>query len=230
MKIIGGICYNDDGITTSIRGMHTQTELMNIYGDNINGFNKVGYHRKEAVVSSFAQYIGADAISAVTDDSVGRLSMSKNPLDLALAKKGYFQYLSSEGIKQTRDGRFKLDANGYLTTLSNEKVLSMSGQPVKLNYIPEELTQIKIDTQGNIKVFNKEKNKLVDVDTLSVVSANGQSVKDIDVRQGYIEKSNVAQQAEFYNIMPVKRNFEANRQMVIMQNTLLSKTISQITS
>ena len=42
------------------------------------------------------------------DDKVGRISVSPNPLDIALANKGYFQTETENGVKLTRDGRFKI--------------------------------------------------------------------------------------------------------------------------
>lgn len=57
MRINGGIFYNENGLTTSIRAMHLDSELIGISNENIGGFDKVGYQRKEAVVSSFAEFL-----------------------------------------------------------------------------------------------------------------------------------------------------------------------------
>ena len=51
MKINGGIRYVEKGITASLRAMHVQTELIGMTNENINGFDKIGYQRKEPVVS-----------------------------------------------------------------------------------------------------------------------------------------------------------------------------------
>ena len=76
MKINGGIRYFERGIDVAIRAMQVQTELMSIANENITGFDKVGYQRQEAVVSSFTEYIGVNGISKTTDTQVGRISMS----------------------------------------------------------------------------------------------------------------------------------------------------------
>lgn len=88
MRINGGIFYNENGLTTSIRAMHLDSELIGISNENIGGFDKVGYQRKEAVVSSFAEFLGVHALSTTKDDKVGRIAVSDNPLDIALANKG----------------------------------------------------------------------------------------------------------------------------------------------
>ena len=109
MKINGGIRYVEKGITASLRAMHVQTELIGMTNENINGFDKIGYQRKEPVVSSLTEFIGVHGLSQTIDDKVGRIALSDNPLDLAIATKGYFQTLTPDGVRLTRDGRFKID-------------------------------------------------------------------------------------------------------------------------
>ena len=60
--INGGVHFTEPGIVQNIRAMRMQMMLMGIANDNITGFDKVGYQRKIPVVSSFAEYIGEDAI------------------------------------------------------------------------------------------------------------------------------------------------------------------------
>ena len=135
----GGINFFENGLTTSIRAMHLQTEIFGVINENYNSFDKVGYQRKDPVVSSFAEWIGTHALSTALDDSIGRIGHSDNPLDLAIANKGYFQYQSPDGIKITRDGRFKIDKDGNLLTLENAHVLANDGTPIRLHIVPEKL-------------------------------------------------------------------------------------------
>ena len=125
MRLNSGIFYNDKGITQSIRAMHLQSELIGISNENVGGFDKIGYQRKEPVVSSFAEFLGVHALSTTKDDKIGRIGLSENPLDIALANKGYFQTETANGIKLTRDGRFKIGSDGSLLTLENANVLSV---------------------------------------------------------------------------------------------------------
>ncbi len=230
MYLRGGINYIDNGMTANIRAMHLQTELMAITNENVTGFDKVGYQRKDPVVSSFAEYMGIHALSTAVDDSVGRLSVSDNPLDIALANKGYFQCKGENGVKLTRDGRFKVDIEGYLKTMKDEKVLANDGTAIKLPFFPDKVEDIKVDTEGNLTVFNKNTNKMDYVSTLSVVTTDGVAVLSPNVRQGYNEFSNVSLATEFIQAMPVVRNFDANRQMFQMQASTLSRAIQQLGS
>ncbi|MFA6989484.1 MAG: flagellar basal body rod C-terminal domain-containing protein [Candidatus Gastranaerophilaceae bacterium] len=228
MKFYSGICFDESGISTSIRAMHLQTELMSNISKNITGFDKVGYQREESVISSFSEYIGPHALSVVKDESVGRLYNSGNSLDFALAKPGYFQCQTKNGIKLNRDGRFKLDKNGNLLTLDDNKVLSKDGTAIKFNKIPQSLSDIKVGVNGDITAFDRETNKTTKIASFSVVSSNGSLSEDPDVRQGFVETSNVKMHEEVFNLVPVRRNFDANRQMIVTQNDELTKAIQEL--
>jgi len=230
MRLNSGIYYNDKGIINSIRAMHLQSELVAIGNENVTGFDKIGYQRKEPVVSSFTEFLGVHALSTTRDDKVGRISVSENPLDLALANKGYFQTETKEGVQLTRDGRFQIGKDGTLLTLENAKVLSSAGTEIKFPYIPQDLKQVKIDKNGKISMFNPATAKVMLIGQIGVVDTNGVAVIDPDIKQGFNEYSNVALQQEFMALLPPIRNFDANRQMFMLQNSVLGKTISQLSS
>ena len=228
MKINGGIRYCEKGLTASLRAMHVQSELIGMYNENVGGFDKIGYQRQEPVVSSFTEFLGVHGLSKTTDDKIGRIAMSENPLDLALANKGYFQIQTADGIKLTRDGRFKLDKQGNLLTLEDDKVLSNAGVPIQLSVVPDQLKDVRINAKGLVSVLNRKTNKFENCGFLGVVDTNGVVVMNPEVKQGYNEYSNVSLQDEFIGMMPIIRNFEANRQIFMIQNQNLQKVISQL--
>lgn len=230
MAIIGGINYDERGIVQNIRAMRMQTKLMSITNENVIGFDKIGYQRKIPVVSSFAEFIGEDAISTTLDDTVGRLGMTENPLDVALAGKGYFQVLTKDGIKLTRDGRFKMNKNGEILSLDDNKILTNMGTPLILPVVPEKLEDITIDLDGVVRVLNSKTRKFETAGTLSVVTQDGLAVLSPNVRQGYNEYSNVNLQSEFMEAMMYPKTFEANRQLYQIQNSNLQRVISSLGS
>ncbi len=228
MILNGGIRFCEKGLTTSLRAMHVQSELIGMYNENVLGFDKIGYQRKDPVVSSFTEYIGIHGLSQTVDDKVGRIAMSDNPLDIALANKGYFQIQSDDGVRLTRDGRFKLDKEGNLLTLEDDKVLSNAGVPIQLPVLPEKIEDVKINSKGLVSVFNPSTKKFEKAGYLGIVDSEGVIVMDPQVKQGYNEYSNVSLQNEFMGMMPIIRNFEANRQIFMIQNQNLQKVISQL--
>ena len=58
MQINGGVRFCEQGIKASIRAMHVQSEVLGMINKNVAGFDKVGFQRREPVVSSFTEYIG----------------------------------------------------------------------------------------------------------------------------------------------------------------------------
>ena len=186
MKLFGGVYFDQSGLSTSMRGMHMQTELLSVISENMMGFDKVGYQEKENIVSSFAEYIGVHAHSVVQNDRVGRLYSSGNNLDFALAKQGYFQYLTP--------------------------------------------SKVKVDTDGSINVFNEETGEMEHASDIAVVTKDGILSDQPDIRQGFVESGNVRLEEQFFNAIPIRRNFQANRQMFVMQNDLLNQTIQSLGS
>ena len=230
MQINGGVRFCEPGMRASIRAMHVQTEILGMINENVEGFDKVGYQRKEPVVSAMTEFIGIHGLSNTVDDKVGRIMVSKNPLDIAIANKGYFQVQTPNGVKLTRDGRFKLDKEGHLITLEDFPVLSDAGMPITLPVVPENIDKVVVDSKGKVSVYDKVTNKLAEAGVLGVVDANGMAVLNPDIKQGYNEYSNVSIQNESLQVKPVVRNFEANRQMFLIHSSNLQKVISQLGS
>ena len=230
MQINGGVRFCEQGMKASIRAMHVQSEILGMINDNVAGFDKVGFQRREPVVSSFTEYIGVHGLSTTVDDQVGRIMVSKNPLDISMANKGYFQVQTPEGVKLTLDGRFKIDKAGNLLNLEDGPVLSDAGMPIKLPVVPDNPAQVIVNSKGKVSVYAKDSNQLVDAGFLGIVDANGMAVLNPDVKQGYNEYSNVTLQNEFLAVKPVVRNFEANRQIFLIESTNLQKVISQLSS
>ena len=229
MLLQGTISNSQRGLHDSISAMNMKMELMGIRNANVQGFDKVGYQRKDPVVSSFADVIGVHALSEAVDDKVGRIVETQHPLDFALADKGYFQLLNKDGsIELTRDGRFKINEKGELLGLEDQKVLTRGGSPIVLPFMPEEAKDIKVDKSGKLFVYNKETRKLDFVDTIGVVSSDGKTVLEPDVKQSCLEYSNVSLAQEFLEMLPYRKNFDANRQLFILQNEALTSAIQQL--
>ena len=228
MQINGGVRFCEQGIKASIRAMHVQSEIIGMINENVTGFDKIGFQRREPVVSSFTEYIGIHGLSSTVDDQIGRITVSKNPLDITMANKGYFQILTPNGVKLTRDGRFKLDKEGFLLDLEDNKVLSDAGLPIQLPVVPEDLNQVVVNSKGKISVYDSNSEKIHEAGYLGVVDSNGMAVISPDVKQGFNEHSNVILQNEFMAIKPVVRNFEANRQIFLIESSNLQKVISQL--
>lgn len=228
-SLVAGINFDGNGLAQSINAVQMEMDIMGTFAENIAGFDKVGYQKKEAVISSFAEYIGRNALSYSTDTQVGRLTLTQRPLDVALSDKGYFQALNTDGsIELTRDGRFKINKDGELLTQTGQKVLSTGGSPIVLPFLPDNIDKIKIGTDGKIGIFDAQNRGYVAAGNIGVVSEDGSFITSNCVRQGYLESSNVSIEKEYIEISNHRRYLTANSSMFRIQNSKLSNAISTL--
>ncbi|WP_373532228.1 flagellar basal body rod C-terminal domain-containing protein [Vampirovibrio sp.] len=225
-----GYVYANDGMTISIKAMHTQMSMLNVHTDNIASYGVPGYQKKSPVITSFAEILGPNSLDEATSTEIGRLRRSGNPLDIALNTPGYFQKLNAYGgVDLTRDGRFHVDKDGYLKALDGKRILSAAGLPVRFPMIPDDLEKkVKINPNGEVQLYDTRNGNLISVATIGVANEQGAAAGEVDMKQGYVEDSNVMLQDEYMAIMPLRREFEANRQMFIVQNDNLSRMIQEL--
>ncbi|MEB3287802.1 MAG: flagellar basal body rod C-terminal domain-containing protein [Vampirovibrionales bacterium] len=230
MVLRGYVNATGDGLEISVQGMMTQLGIYDIHAQNLMHFGLPGYQRKDPVVTSFVEYLGPNGVDKAVSTEIGRIRQSGNPLDCALNTKGYFQLMNADGtVELTRDGRMKMDKDGFLRSVDNRPFLSASGVPVQFSVIPTELEkQVKITANGDVTLYNLKTGKIDYTERLGIVSETGSVADKVDVKQGFVEDSNVMLQNEYTAIMPLRRQFEANRQLFIIQNDTLSRMIQEL--
>lgn len=230
MVLEGRLVYQGPGLAITTRAMTATMHQMNMHTDNIAHFGLPGYHRKMPVVNSFVEFLGANAIDEATSNEIGRIRRTDNPLDMALNTQGYFQKVGDDGrIDVTRDGRMTLNAKGYLLSVDGKHVLSTQGLPIKFPFIPNHLKDdVRVSEHGEISLFDPDSGRQLKIATINVVQPDGTPVTDVDMRQGHVEDSNVFLQHEFTRLAPLRRQFEANRQLFLIQSDNLSRTIQEL--
>jgi flagellar basal-body rod protein FlgF/flagellar basal-body rod protein FlgG len=62
----------------------------------------------------------------------GAIATTGNPLDVAIQGEGFFQILTANGVRFTRDGGFRRSISNQLLTARGEAVLSSTGQAIQL--------------------------------------------------------------------------------------------------
>jgi flagellar basal-body rod protein FlgF len=143
-------------------------------------------------------YVGLSGVKA--DLSAGELRGTGNPLDVAISGKGWFAIETPVGIRYTRNGSFSLNHEGQLVTQAGWPVLGNNG-PITLQG-----NAVKIDSQGTISVDGQEVDRLKIVtspaenafqkaENALFAATPGAVVEEVeaalDVKQGYVELSNV---------------------------------------
>ncbi|PMP68738.1 MAG: flagellar basal-body rod protein FlgF [Thermodesulfobacterium geofontis] len=158
----------------------------------------------------------------------GILEYTGDPLHLAIVGEGFFKIQTPNGIAYTRAGNFTLDTQRRLVTPEGYPVLA-NGTPVIVDpgmtregYITMENSKLQVSPEGILSIDMTEIGRL-DVVTFNDYSklkklgenlyisegAQERVAENYEIKQGYIEKSNVNVIREMANLIEIHRTFEA---------------------
>lgn len=127
------------------RSVHNADRMFDNLGyltTSASNYNTVAYKgvRFENYMTSYGRIDG----TVRTDHKQGILMATREPLDIAIEGAGYIPVTRKDGlVAYTRDGSFKLNPEGYLTTSDGFVV----GGGIK---IPAEYYRLKISTDGEV--------------------------------------------------------------------------------
>ena len=184
------------GLYKAAQGMIHESMRIDILANNLANVNATGYKKSRLqVTSSFdadftnylQRYIETEPSANVrevpefllvrydVDFAEGAFKETGNTLDVAIKGRGFFGVqLPNDTVAYTRDGAFNMDANGFLVTAQNFRVLDRDGFPVQLS---TETQTIVIRPNGEIIADGAEIASLMAVDfdepyPLSKIGAN----------------------------------------------------------
>lgn len=171
------------------------------------------------------------------DFSPGPLTVTGNALDIAIDGDGWFVVETAEGERYTRNGTFRLDAEGTLVTTDGHPVLGQAGQ---ITFDPEE-TDISIAGDGTVSTSVGEKGRLrvaafEDNGTLTAEGASlfsseavpAEATAEIRVVQGAIEGSNVKPIVEMSRMIEVQRGYTMLARMMERSDELRRQAIGTL--
>ena len=176
-----------------------------------------------------------------SDDSPGTLKATNQPLDVALTGHGYFEVETKQGLAYTRQGNWQLDARGRLVTARGDAVMGTGGEIV-LSSLP-----VRIDAKGQVFAGADDANaspvgqlKVVRFDDplrlsnvgSGLVTSPDQPVQlsdsDIEIRQGYLENSNVNSAREMVQLIHSMRHFESMQKVATAYDDMLGGAIRKL--
>jgi flagellar basal-body rod protein FlgG len=173
--------------------------------------------------------------------SEGSLKETGNDLDLAITGKGFFQIELPDGtIGYTRDGAFKVDGNGDLVNSDGYRLSD------GIN-IPPEATQVSISTDGRVSIITQGDTQAQEIGQITVANfvnpaglhsmgnnlyvetaASGtptQGEAGVDgfgeIRQCFLEMSNVALVEEMTDLIVGQRAYEAGSKAIKVSDEML---------
>jgi flagellar basal-body rod protein FlgF len=183
------------------------------------------------------KFVSANGVAR--DFGQGGLHRTDAPLDVAIEGQGFFKINTKDGERYTRDGRFRTDDLGRLTTQDGQTVADEGGGEITLDL---QKGQITIAQDGTVSQGSERVGKVgvFKFDTLSVLekkggnllanTSNGQPAPAIDakLRQGMLEESNVKPILEITRMIEVSRAYEQVTRMMDSQSELTRSTITRM--
>jgi flagellar basal-body rod protein FlgF len=236
----------------------TLERQLDVVANNIANVNTSGYKADSSLFEEFLNtgahednFSGKDRrVSYVQDRatfhdfSQGPAEQTKNPLDVAIDGRGFLVVQTAAGERYTRDGGLQMNNTGQLVTAAGNAVLGTSGpivfQPTDhdINVAPDGTITVqegtsKVDSiRGKLRLvsFPDAQKALKEGLNLYAAGEGGAPQPDTksQLRQGFIEKSNVNAVAEMSRMIEVTRAYTQISTMLQQQSDLHKTAIAAL--
>jgi flagellar basal-body rod protein FlgF len=235
------------GIYTAASGMLPRVLKQEIFANNMANAGTVGYKKDGAFLHQLE-----DAQSDLITDSDWEIPMvdgvyidfsqgspreTKRPLDVAIEGEGFFVVKTAAGDRYTRDGEFSLTPDRILVNKNGDQVLSDSG-PITIG--GDDITisgdgMISVDgaTAAKLKIVNFPKPYQLNKSDNGYFVPSDPSVQPsaadkTEVRQGYVEESNMNVVEQMVDMLVSFRAYEAGQKAIQTQDETLDKAVNQL--
>jgi len=251
-------------------GMLAQQLNVDVISNNISNMNTTGYKRQRAefqdllyqnlrrvgsasseagtiVPSGIQVGVGVKPAAIYRITQQGSLTITDNPLDLAINGKGYFQVeLPSGETGYTRAGTFQISADGDVVTADGYIVqpgITIPPDAINITVNPSGAVSVSIDGQiadqivGAIELAtfpNAAGLDAIGQNLFLETTASGQAVVATPgtagfgtIEQGALEASNVDVVAEITNLITAQRAYEMNSRVIQASDEMMS-AVSQL--
>ncbi|WP_027407997.1 flagellar hook-basal body protein [Anoxybacteroides tepidamans] len=166
------------------------------------------------------------------------------PIDAETGTKGALFFVVQNGngdIRYTRNGNFTLDAQGYLTTNEGFYVLDENNRRIRLNSADFTVAPDGTITENNVRIARlniafaanpntvvKEGNGLFRSENGPLPSALGNPNVTYELKQRFLERSNVDIARSMTEMLSAYRAFEANQKILQAYDRSMDKAVNEI--
>jgi flagellar basal-body rod protein FlgG len=243
------------GLYLSAQGVEAQSFRQDIIANNLANASTPGFKHNLALIQAHRPYalengnntplpggvneqVGGMSVSdTVTDFASRPAERTGGDLDLAIVGPGFLQVTDGKQEFLTRDGRLRLDGEGYVVTQDHGyRVLGTNGQPMFVEEpgpleiaadgtVSQQAGQLQIGILGTYEPndylsLEKVGANLFQTDgKIKAASANTQ------LRQGYLEKSAVQPLNEMKDMIETSRLIDSNANLIKFQDESLSNLL-----
>lgn len=187
------------------------------------------------------QHVALPSVRNHLNFSPGQIKRTDVNTDFAIEGNGFFEVQMPNGASAyTRDGEFKIDAQGQLVTKQGYTVMGEGG-PIQVDRSTSVGITVSSDgtvSQGaevrgklSLMAFN-DPNLLTPAGGGYYLATNPALQPNADaastVRQGFLEGANTSPVLEMANLLAAMRGFEASQKIVQMQDERMGRTIAEL--
>ena len=260
------------GIFSAVSGAMAQNSRLDTIANNLANVNTASFkkdrqvfseyltaHEKEnnvinvpripASIESFYDMQGGDNAyvnpsGTYTNFAQGTMRSTGNPLDMAIEGRGFFEVLTPQGVRWTRNGGMQVDNTGRLVTKDGFPILKEGQNDPAQRMIQLQSRNFTIAGSGEVFDSGNNVGKLAVSDfailddlqkvgnSLYTLKANAGSgpvaAQEMRVQQGFVEGSNVNVIEEMTDMITATRVFEATQQAIKAEDTMDDKLINQV--
>ena len=229
-------------LTKLKQAMMAQVDRNNLSANNLANITTTGFKKDEMFFQTLSDELDiAKSMTHVTDLEQGQLQETANPFDLAISGKGFFTVETKDGLAFTRDGSFHVDEEGVIRNKSDLPVLGEGGW---INVVSEtgKPREVKITERGEVFADGNLIDKLAisDFENPADLKKTGSSlflagddaiefrVEEPEVKQGFLEGSNVNPAQEMIDLIEIQREFESIQRMVQTLDDVYKQAVQQV--
>jgi len=227
-----------EDIQLAAEDMSRRIAEQEVIANNLANVNTAGFKRDKVFLDVLTDATTASDTETqeITAFDQGPIKQTGNPLDMALVSEGFFTIQTSEGIRYTRNGGFRLDPEGRLMLVEDALVMGENG-PI------EARGEVSVNEQGDVFVnrVRVDRLRVVTFDKPYPLRKQGNSlfvledestpeveVENVRMKQGFLEESNVNAIEEMVAMLTVFRYFEADQKVLSTQDDILGKAANDI--
>jgi flagellar basal-body rod protein FlgF/flagellar basal-body rod protein FlgG len=238
----------DSGFYSAFTALAARIQSLDLVANNLANANTVGYKGQEEFYRAFSASLSGRRLTpenqaindfaviggARIDLSAGSVNNTGNDTDLAIDGSGFFVVQTKGGLRYTRNGNFRLNAQRQLVDPQGNPVMGDQGPII----LPD--GKLTVSADGTISVGDAivDKLKIADFAPNTILIPEGNTdfnapagsalpATSAQVRQGALESSNCDPVSSAVSLINLQRNAELVQRALTIFNTDFNQTAVQ---
>ncbi len=239
-----------NGLYTAALGMTNLVHKQDVVSNNLANANTTGFKTAMALTHAEVRNARNDLHELHHDENQrmdevataftqGPLVQTGNKMDVALSGNGFFTIQTPAGDRYTRNGGFALNTEDEIVTLGGHRVLDDMGAPIRaigkdIHFLDDGGVVVdgnKLATLGVVEFadrsFLRSQGESMFVNLQPGINFPLQAAQT-ELKQGFLEGSNVDVVSSMVQMISYQRNFEADSKAVRAIDETLGKAVNEV--